>query len=527
MTQPAQGKASMVFAPAFSQSRAFRMVAMLASGALLGKLLGLVRELMMARVFGASLIADSFRGSNTAVLMPLIPMQNEGVPAVLIPMHRAWQKDGSAPAKLTAICLGLCSIAALIMLAVEAGGSYWVRLIVGRMELEGQRMVLDFVRLMALWMPASVLLNCLMAAEIAMGRSRIAALRPAVLNISIMAGIVLAGFTGSLFFLPLLVAIFLNILGAWCVWTLCRAGALSAAGLSITLVSSVLRDFFERLRPLLAQPFAEQGQVWIERIVASGFAIGTMASIDYARTLTDSAVLLVSQPIGMAVLYRGHFSDPRQASIAISRPLMAAAIPVSIYIAVFAPDIVRLVFARGAFNDTAVELTSGALRGIAAGLWAATLGMILLRFLNNAGRNRSAAIILASALAVNAILNLMAWRGEEMLGHGSAMIGAGEAARGLILLFGTAIALDVHRPLLHLLGLCLPIAALTLGCCLIIHEAWTGLLAHLVLGGIACAACAVLAGVLLMPAEANALRRRIAGLRLNEPVSVINNSEEE
>jgi hypothetical protein len=36
-----------------------------------------------------------------------------------------------------------------------------------------------------------------------------------------------------------------------------------------------------------------------------------------------------------------------------------------------------------------------------------------------------------------------------------------------------------------------------------------------------------LAGVLLMPSEANALRRRIAGLRLNEPVSVINNSEEE
>ncbi len=85
--------------PALARNRsgAFRMVALLASGALLGKILGFARELLMARVFGASLVADSFRGAGTAVMMPLIPMQNEGVPAVMIPMHRAWQEQGNAP----------------------------------------------------------------------------------------------------------------------------------------------------------------------------------------------------------------------------------------------------------------------------------------------------------------------------------------------------------------------------------------------------------------------------------------------
>ena len=78
-----------------SRSGAVRMVTLLASGALLGKLLGFARELLMARVFGASLIADSFRGAGTAVMMPLIPMQNEGVPAVMIPMHRTWQKKAA------------------------------------------------------------------------------------------------------------------------------------------------------------------------------------------------------------------------------------------------------------------------------------------------------------------------------------------------------------------------------------------------------------------------------------------------
>ena len=288
-----------------------RMVALLASGALLGKILGFARELLMARVFGASLIADSFRGAGTAVMMPLIPMQNEGVPAVMIPMHRTWQEQGRAPEYFAALCAGLTAIAALIALAIEASGGWWVASIMGRMEPEGQRIALTFVRVMALWMPASVLLNCLSAAEIATGRSRIAALRPAVLNTSVMTGIALYAFTGTLIFLPVLFALSFNLLGVWSVWTLWREGALDPKGLRMDLILGVLREFVKRLRPLMAQPLAEQGQVWLERIVASGFAVGTLASIDYARTLTDSAVLLISQPIGMAVLYKGISSNPR------------------------------------------------------------------------------------------------------------------------------------------------------------------------------------------------------------------------
>ena len=230
-----------------NRSGAFRMVALLASGALLGKILGFARELLMARVFGASLVADSFRGAGTAVMIPLIPMQNEGVPAVMIPMHRAWQEQGKAPEYFAALCAGLTAIAVLIALAIEASGSWWVALIMGRMEPEGQAIALTFVRVMAVWMPASVLLNCLSAAEIATGRSRIAALRPTVLNASVMTGIVLYAVTGKLIFLPVLFALSFNVLGIWGVWTLWREGALDPKGLRACLIrpgaAGVLRAF--------------------------------------------------------------------------------------------------------------------------------------------------------------------------------------------------------------------------------------------------------------------------------------------
>jgi putative peptidoglycan lipid II flippase len=485
------------------------MVTLLASGALFGKILGFARELLMARVFGASLVADSFRGAISAALLPIGPLQNEGVPAVMIPMHRGWQQEGTAAEKLTALSLGLSSIALLIVVVVEIAGGAFVRLIVGGMQPEGQQLVLSFLRIMALGAPACVLLNCLAAGEIATGRSRITALRPAVLNISIMTGIALYLATANLMFLPIFFSLSFNLLGAWCIATMWREGALDAHGFAPALVSEVTLDFFRRLRPLLLQPLAEQGQAWLERFVASTFVVGTLASMDYARTLTDTAVLLVSQPIGMVVLYKGHSSDLQSAAMSFARPILAIAIPVCIFIGVFSTDIVSIVFARGAFDHTAVQLTSGALTGIAVGSWAMTLGMILLRFLNSAGRNGRAALILASGLAVNAILNLVAWRAEDFFGTGSTFIGLGEAARGLVVLAGTTIALNAEREVLRLLALSLLPASFMACFCVVVKATWSEPLAQIFVGGFGCLLTIFLAFLILMPTEIKALRRRI------------------
>ncbi|MBI5110927.1 MAG: virulence factor MviN, partial [Rhodovulum sp.] len=77
-----------------------RMVAGLMGGALVGKLLGFARELTMAQVLGASLVADGFRGALTAILLPLAFLQNESVPAIMIPGQRDAQLRGDAPERL-------------------------------------------------------------------------------------------------------------------------------------------------------------------------------------------------------------------------------------------------------------------------------------------------------------------------------------------------------------------------------------------------------------------------------------------
>eukprot|EP01035_Chromulina_nebulosa_P067920 gene67920-93058_t len=96
-----------------------RFTAILISGALTSKLLGFGREILMAQVLGASLVADGFRGAITAVMLPLAFLQNETVPAVMIPMHRDALKNGNAPQRLGAMTVALTGIAVILMIALQ------------------------------------------------------------------------------------------------------------------------------------------------------------------------------------------------------------------------------------------------------------------------------------------------------------------------------------------------------------------------------------------------------------------------
>lgn len=482
-----------------------RLVAVLIGGALVSKLLGFARELLMAQVLGASLIADGFRGAMTAILLPLAFLQNESVPAIMIPGQRDALIRGDAPVRLASLTMALTLIAVLLTIAVEAAGIRWIDAVVGGFVPEGRDMTLAFVRIMALGMPASVALNCLAAGEIALGRSRITNLRAGLLNVCVMLGLVLLMLTGRVDVLAWAFTLSFNALAAWGIWTLWREGQFSFAGARPSLVLEAGIDFLRRLRPLFALPFVEQLNVWVERLLTSRLGTGTVASLDYARTLTDSANMLISQPVGLGVLSTHPPEDDRARIERIAAPVLALALPTSMFVVVFAPEIVRLVFFRGAFTEQAVVLTSHALQGIAAGLWASTLGWILLRTLNSTGRNLHAALILIAAHALNIGFNLATASLQQSSGAGVLIIGTGEAVRSLVLLGGTLLAISCRRRIAMLILIAAGPALAMLGAGLLIREEIAGTLPRLAAGGAACAAAIAVAALLLMPATCRAV----------------------
>lgn len=481
-----------------------RLIAVLMGGALVSKLLGFARELMMAHVLGASLVADGFRGAMTAILLPLAFLQNESVPAILIPTQRDAHLRGDAPKQLASLTTALTFVGILLMLGLEAVGHWFVDAMVGGFSAEGRALTLDFVRIMALGMPASVALNCLAAGEIALGRSRITNLRASLLNLCIMLGLVLLVATGRVDVLAWAFTVSFNALAAWGIWTLWREGQFDFAGAHPRAALAAGLDFLKRLRPLLALPIAEQANIWIERLFASRLTTGAVASFDYARTLTDSALLLISQPVGLGVLSSHPPKDERAQIESIVRAVLTVALPASVFVVLFAPDIVRLVFMRGAFTEHGVVLTSQALRGIAVGLWASTLGWILLRTLNSTGRNGRAALILITAYLANIATNTATSGLQQTTEIGPLIIGMGEATRSLVLLGGTVLALSCRRRVLFLITIAMGPAALMVALGWQVHEHVAGTLPRLLAGGAACAVSIVVAAGVLMPATCRA-----------------------
>jgi putative peptidoglycan lipid II flippase len=480
------------------------LAAVLMSGALVSKILGFIREILMAQTLGASMAADGFRGAISAVMLPLLFLQGESVFAIMIPMQRESRDRGDAPLQLTAMTTALTLVAAAIMLVIEILGPLWVDAIVGGFVPETQALTLEFVRIMALAMPASAMLNCLAAGEIAVGRSRITNVRAGILNASVLIGIGLFVLTGWLSTLAWAFALAFNLLGAVSIWLFWRDGYLTVHGLRPGTVIAAGLEFARRLRPLISLPIAEQINIWVERTLASRLVTGSVASLDYARTLTDSALLLISQPVGYAVLSSYSRNAEREQIDAIARPILAVMMPASVFLFAFAPEVVAVVFHRGAFDQQGVLLTSQALRGMSVGLWAATLSWILLRILNSTYRNTTVAAILVVSYCANAAVNLATVGIQATSGVGTLILGFGEAARAYTMLGGVMLALQCSRRMLFLIGVALVPSAMLAAAAWMIDQAVSGSFERLLRGGVACTFAIAFAALLLMPSQRKA-----------------------
>lgn len=479
------------------------------TGAVLGKALGFLREIEIARLLGAGILTDSYRGAMTAALLPLLPLLGDLVPSTVITLHRRWQAQGRAPRMQAALCgvflgCGLVASALLILFAVP-----WSGLLLQGFGDEARDMTAGCLRVMALVAPALTLLACLAATELSLGRSRVVVLRAAAQNIGVMIGIGVMALNGDVRALAWgFVAgnYAVMVYGGVRLW---REGEISLAGIRPGPMLEAGRTFFGHARPLLAIPLAEQAHQFIERLLASRLATGTLASVDYARTLSETAQYLVSLPLGYAMLSRdaGGRSVTRERADAIIAPMLALLLPATIFLALFAPDIVRTLLARGAFGDAAVVSTTAALRGISAGLWAATLGWVLLSMVTAQGRGRAALAVMVLGYGMNILVNM-----TLAPALGPAGIGLAEAARGLTLLVGAATALGCLDVLARRLVLAaLPAVALA-GLGFAVHEGVAAPLERLALGGLVFGVgVGVWLGVILPGLRGMVWRRAVGG----------------
>lgn len=427
------------------------------AGGLLGKLLGLIREVLLASLFGTSSPVAAFRVAQTATFVPLNFFTADTLSAGFLPLHSRLRDSNPRLAvalyKCTSYIVGALGL--LMAVALILGGSLWVELLAPGYSSGLVKQTHLMVIVMSLGIPfylSTVLASYL---EISNGIYGIAALRSTGQSVGLILGTVAAfylkepiylawGFTGAYV-----------VLAFWAYVRIRRAKLTAAGGrLDWRNARASASSLWYAIRPMLLVPILLQGSIAVERAVTTLVSSSAAASLDYARLITDTALILVAGPLGLTALAsfpseKHHVVRKKVTDIAAL--VLVVGIPLSSLIFILADEIVTILFARGAFDSAAVSVTSAFLSGLGIGLWAQVLSYFLAKVLSSRRRNKEAAIGLALGSLSMIIFDLVSYEALGPFG-----IGLGASVGALVQVSYCGMRLSVLRrclPVLWPLGL--------------------------------------------------------------------------
>ncbi|MFI6016307.1 murein biosynthesis integral membrane protein MurJ [Streptomyces sp. NPDC051287] len=368
-----------------------------ASLSVVGSFLGLVRDQSLARLFGAGQDTDAFLVAWTVPEFAATLLIEDGLAFALIPafsLALARRAQGAPGDPVRALVAGTLPRLALAFAAVGAllvGGAPQLVEVLAP-GLDDPRLAVDCTRLTATCVLTFGLAGYCSAALRAHRRF----LAPAAIYVAYNAGIVAAMFAVG---------------GRWGV----RSAALGVAAGGLLMVAvqvpSLLRQVRRRAGETAAAPAAEaqplnialmatvllfalcrQSQVLIERFLASHLHSGAISHLNYAQKVAQIPMSMslmlctVTFPVVARALAEG---DTERARRRVERDLSVAASVVLLGTAVVvacAPQLIHLLFQRGAFTVADTAATAGVMRVYAFGLLGQTMVGVLVRSYFSAGR---------------------------------------------------------------------------------------------------------------------------------------------
>lgn len=419
---------------------------LLFAGNLISKILGFGREIIVAALFGTGQTIGAFRVAQAGTAVPINFLTSDSLNSAFIPLYKQYQNE--QPGKAQSLFFVLLALFSLLSLLLTAGlwlaADLWVKLLAPGLDPGTSSLASSMIQIMGLGIPFYIFSALFNFLSVAHNDFSPMAARPIIQNIGLIGGALAAYATSN----PLMFAWSFSIsFAAFSIWNVWRASTSKLIAWPNTFNwpdnCVLLKAFWRTLRPLLLLPFFLQGNIVVERMVASLIGLAAISSLDYARFVTETMILLISVPIAFAGL--SHWSGLK--AEAIHKHLMKTltvmlivAIPASLFLSIHSTLVVQVLYARGAFNSESVKITSDILLGTSIGLWAQVIGYVLIKGLNAQMRNRAVLWVMIAALLANVAFNLIL---HPYLG--AMTLGLGNTAYSLALLAGTLSALKLWR----------------------------------------------------------------------------------
>lgn len=451
-----------------------RIFLRLVCGGLVGKVLGLVREVLLAALFGAGRAVAANRVAMTATLIPINFFTADALTAGFLPLYLRYRRErlDLALALYRAVRALLAVFSLVLVAALLLGRRYWVDLLAPGLDPRTAELAATMLGIAALSVPCYVQYNLYALVGLAHDDVRLINLRPSAQSLGLIGATVAAYLSGDVVLLAWGFTVPYLLLCGWGAYWIRRRGYLAEGATTAPAVAApdgtpdpppgtayrvAVGEFWRRLRPLLLIPVILQGSIGVERAVGSLLGVEVVAATEYARFVVDSCMALLAAPLGLAGLASFAKMDPGDVAGALRRllpPVLFVAVPLSLILCLNSRGIVTLLYARGAFDERAVDVSATLLLGFALGVWAQVIGYTLVKVLNARGANRQVAIVMAVSCAAAAAANLLLFR------HwGAVTLGVAASVGGLLTFVLSARLLGVLGHTLRLGAALLPAAA--------------------------------------------------------------------
>lgn len=388
----------------------------------LGKLLGFIREQVIASLFGATGLTDAYVAAWTVPQM-LFGLVGGALGMAFIPVYMRYLggKDNRQGLALLSIVFRLTAVLLCgVTLAAFVGAPLIVRLLVPSFVVEQQALTVGLLRVMLPGVVFSGLSALFVALLNSHKRFAWPAFAPLMLNVGVIGGTLILKDRVGIVGLG-----WATLLGSLlqCAFLICQV---QRAGVSFSFKGSLRHPGVQQVLilagPIVVGTLFGQLYQFVDKGFASGLDAGSIAALNYALKLTQLPVGIFVTALATAIYPtlseyagRGDKSGMSAATGSGVRLLSLVMVPAAVGLIVLRVPIVRLAFERGSFDHDATLMTATALAFYALGLLGVSNIQILSRAFYSLQDSLTPVKVAVGAALVNIVLDMVL---VKSLGHG-------------------------------------------------------------------------------------------------------------
>ena len=386
-------------------------------GTFASRILGLIRETIIAAFFGATRQLDAFLVAYTLANLARQILAEGALSATFVPVFsRALSAQGETRAKelgrqaLTLlIVIGLFVVCLGIILSPQL-----VSLIAPGFSGEEAALAVSFTKRLFPFLLIISLSALVMGVLNSLGSFFVPAVAPAVSNVVFI--VVVLFFYEKFGISALPVAVLAGGVSQFCVqwiWSAWRGFVLYPT--KINRADDELKTMMRLFLPYVVGLSFNQLHPIISRVMGSFLEAGSISVLNYADRLLQLPLGLFVIAISQAVLPTlSKVSSNKDEFVEIFRDSLRFSffliLPISIMAVIFSPEAVNCVFYRGAFDDWAWRATSQSLAIYSLGLLGMALTNVTLRAIYACGLPKGAMLVTSSTVVVNFLISASTMR---------------------------------------------------------------------------------------------------------------------